>query len=74
MSDQRQSWAMLSVGFPEDTHIHIYTYIYICMESGQRGAGSGEVDMAVSRKEWKEIVEYRLGEGWVWCVGLCFTF
>ena len=29
MSDQRQSWAMLSVGFPEDTHIHIYIHIYI---------------------------------------------
>ena len=35
MSDQRRLWARLSVGF---------------RESGQGGAGSGEVDMAVSRE------------------------
>ena len=58
MSDQRRSWARLSVGFREDIYIHVNR------QSGQGGAGSGEVDMAVGRKRMEGesgIQRFRMG-------------
>ena len=52
MSDQRRSWARLSIGFREDIY-------------GQGGAGSGEVDMAVSRERMEiesRIQRFRMGD------------
>ena len=53
-------WARLSAGFREDI------YIYICQyrESGQRGAGSGEVEVAVTRERMEiESRIHRFGTG-----------